>query len=296
MNITDHPGDAILYRHPRYGFVIEGAVQGNAAALLGKHGFVLNEAGVLALPLDTPEDRGHDMLDCAAYVLAVTGHNFTVLPDKIAVEWARVQEALKALAGSRDRALAMVRRVHIIPGCLPVPRISVPASRDDFDVEYQAVYQNLFTEHGHRAPRWVAARDSCAHLPANTVLAIYEVLYHWYQLLNAALRHIDGNTKESPYDLRWCAERLDAAIAAVAPAPERNIATEHATVAELRDGDQFSLDSGQHWYMCARDEPAAAIAVFTGEHDVDGVPLREYVDAEPGQACLIRRDLTAQPQ
>ncbi|UUV32201.1 hypothetical protein NQK81_01765 [Amycolatopsis roodepoortensis] len=243
MDIMDQASDLILCRHPRYGFVIAGTLHRDVAALLGKYGFTLNEAGFLALPLDTSEDRGHDLLGCAAQVLAMTGHNFSVLPDKITVEWARAQEAISALFSGRKRLLAMVRRAHIIPGCLPVPRIRVPADRDEFNVETHAVYQNLFSEHGYRAPRWVTARDSCTHLPADTILAIYEALYRWYQFLNAALRHIDGRTKESPYDLQWCSEGLDAAIDAVASAPEHDVVIEPATVAELRDGDQFSLDA-----------------------------------------------------
>lgn len=201
----------------------------------------------------------------------------------------REQEAITALSGSRERLLAMVRRVHISPDCLPVPKIQVPTDRAEFEVKSRAISRNLFTEEDRRAPHWVTARQNCPHLPPDTVRAINDVIYRWYQLLHTAARHIDGN-RNNPYDLAWSVQRLDAAIDTVPAAPERDVIIQDTTVARLHLGDEFSLDSGQNWHVLVVDvSPSGQVGVYTGEHDHHGDALIARMPAEANQPCLLRR-------
>lgn len=297
MSITDYAGATILGRHPEHGFLIDGEVRRDVADLLCQHGFRHDEDNnVFVLPADMPEDDARDMLSRAAQVLITTRHSVKALSDQQAAEMAaaapRIQEAISALTDGRDRLLAMVGRVHGAPGCLPVPQIRVPANRDELDVESRTIYRNLFTGHGHRAPRWVAAQANCTHLPTVAVPVIYDAINRWYQLLNSAARHIDDGNEQSPYDLAWCVERLDTALAAVPPAPERNVEIHPATVADLNDGDEFSVDAGQTWHVCG-EVLFGTVSVYTGEHDPVGEPLLVRIEANQDLPCLVRHALTA---
>jgi hypothetical protein len=299
VSITDHAGDTILGRHPEHGFVIDGDIQRDTADLLMRYGFRHDEDhDVLVLPADMPEATARELLGRAAQVLAMTRHNVSVLPDEQAAALAaaapRVHEASAALTASRERLLALVRRVHISPGCLPVPGIQVPTDRNEFDADSTRLAQNLFAENGDRAPRWVAARERCTHLPAETVLAINEVIYRWYQLLNAAGRHIEDGNKHSPYDLAWSVRSLDAAIAAVPPAPERDVVVLATSVGELNEGEEFSLDAGESWYVFLRAVSGSdTIAVYTGEHDRQGDAHHAMMPGEGNQPCLVRIPLAS---
>ncbi|UKD50799.1 hypothetical protein L3Q65_00455 (plasmid) [Amycolatopsis sp. FU40] len=128
---------------------------------------------------------------------------------------ARAGEAHDALARGRDQLVGLLGRVHSAPSCLPVPAIRAPADRGGIAKAGAEMYGNLFSEPGRRAPEWIAARESCTHVPADRVDRVHYVLYRWYQLLLAARGHIDDGNKNWPYDLDWCAERLAEEIASI---------------------------------------------------------------------------------
>jgi hypothetical protein len=61
---------------------------------------------------------------------------------------------------------------------------------------------------------------------------------------------------------------------------------EPVTVAELADGDQFSLDGGTTWYVCAV-VLFGTVSVYTGHRRDDQAPTLR-VPADPDQNCLRR--------
>ncbi|MET9260290.1 hypothetical protein [Amycolatopsis sp. NPDC004079] len=128
---------------------------------------------------------------------------------------ARIGEACEALASGREMLSGLLGRAHPLPGCLPVPELRVPADRTGIAEAGTEMYANLFTEHGHRATSWIAARTSCTHLPAEQVNQIHSLLCCWYRFLLSAARHVEDENKYSPFDLDWCAARLAEEIAAV---------------------------------------------------------------------------------
>jgi hypothetical protein len=293
VSITDHAGDTILGRHPEHGFLIDGDIQRDTAEVLFQHGFQCDDNGVLVLPADLDEAHARDRIARAAQVLALSGHNVSVLSDQQAAELAgvalRMNEAQAALTDSQARLLALIRSVHPAPGCLPVPQLRVPTTLEAFDDDRAALADNLFTERGHNAPRWLAARSACPHLPADTVTAIFDLIYNWYQYLSVASIHIVDGCKGSPYNLVWAVKRLDRAMTAMPAAPERELVIQSATAAELEHGDEFSLDDGQTWYVCCRGALGGTVAVYTGEHDhANAWPLTARIDAADDQRCLVR--------
>jgi hypothetical protein len=77
-------------------------------------------------------------------------------------------------------------------------------------------------------------------------------------------------------------------MTAVPPAPNRDQIIQPATVGELHDGDEFSLDTGHTWHVCAT-VLFGTVSVYTGEHDATGQPQCHRIRAASAQHCLARR-------
>ncbi|MFI7025093.1 hypothetical protein ACIBMZ_20490 [Micromonospora sp. NPDC049900] len=74
--------------------------------------------------------------------------------------------------------------------CLPMPDMVLP-DVDGFAAASSALNANLFTAIGGRAAAWVDARSACAHDP-KAAMAVYELCYSWYQLINAGRSRIEA--------------------------------------------------------------------------------------------------------
>lgn len=126
----------------------------------------------------------------------------------------RFADARKRLADHLDRLVAAIEHEHPATGCLPVPTVTFPSSADQLTQLVNVVCDNLFTEHGHRAQRWIDARSQCPHISAEAVLAVNEMVYRGYQLLCAARHHLDD---EPLRDLDWAIECFDRRVSALSP-------------------------------------------------------------------------------
>lgn len=280
---SGHAGEVILARHPDFGFVIDGDVQPGTVDVLLQHGFRRDDNDVLALPPDMPEAEAQDTLRRAAQMLAATGHTVTELSDQQAIEYARWATVVATLTCSRDRLLDRIRSIHPTPDCLPVPVLRIPSSLEEFDQAIDEVYANLFAPDGANGRRWRALQDTCTHLPVHTVIAIHPVIHRWYHLLVSARQHI---LDSHAHALAPTAEKLDLELLLLLPFPRDHIV--HATtVDQLRDGQEFSLDEGKTWHVCAV-VMFGTVSVYTGENDTDGDPQCVRIEAERDQSCWVR--------
>ena len=118
----------------------------------------------------------------------------------------RFVDAQERLTARRDRLVAIIEHEHPATGCLPLPVVELPSAADHLTELIDDVHDNLFTEHGNRAQRWIDARTRCPHLSAERVITVNELVYRWYQLLCAARHHLDGDPL---LDLGWIAECFD---------------------------------------------------------------------------------------
>lgn len=153
----------------------------------------------------------------------------------------RLADARERLAGRLDRLRAAIDREHPVQDCLPLPTLDLPAEPGDLDQLIDEVRDNLFTEQGHRAQRWIDARAQCSHLAEEQVNAVHEMVFKWYHLLNAARHHLDDRPL---YDLDWAEETFDRWIPASSPNPNPGRDADHdAEVAERQR--PASGDDGQ---------------------------------------------------
>ncbi|MEU8001579.1 hypothetical protein AB0B66_10500 [Catellatospora sp. NPDC049111] len=106
----------------------------------------------------------------------------------------RLAEATTALRQSLASLLLSLREDHPVPGCLPIPALRVPADITDMADHAQEIYTNLWSlPHGRcKAEAWIAAWDTCPHLPDGGVHAVWEVLDAWRSLLLCAAGHAQG--------------------------------------------------------------------------------------------------------
>ncbi|MEU8331675.1 hypothetical protein [Micromonospora sp. NPDC048839] len=88
----------------------------------------------------------------------------------------------------------VVSAAHPQPGaCLPLPAISLPQDADDVRRQLDMLTGNLFDEHAQAVnQQWLTATRTCTHLTADNVIAIKELYYGWYQLLDALNARIQG--------------------------------------------------------------------------------------------------------
>ncbi|WP_240742411.1 hypothetical protein [Micromonospora zingiberis] len=93
------------------------------------------------------------------------------------------------LVDARHKITTAIEVVHPAAAeCLPMPELVVP-DVDGFAAASRALNANLFTANGGRAAAWVNARSACAHDP-KAAMAVYELCYSWYQLINAGRSRI----------------------------------------------------------------------------------------------------------
>ncbi|MFK3984513.1 hypothetical protein ACI2K4_29580 [Micromonospora sp. NPDC050397] len=113
------------------------------------------------------------------------------MPRKAPVREERFGRIRSVLLLARQEIVAAVETVHLnAVDCLPMPELIVPEI-GGFNVTSAALYANLFTAEGGKAPAWITARSSCSRSPA-VVSAVYELCYSWYQLVNAGSNHIES--------------------------------------------------------------------------------------------------------
>lgn len=123
----------------------------------------------------------------------------------------RFTDAQKRIAGRLDRLVAAIEHEHPATACLPLPAIELPSSADQLVQLIDLVCDNLFTEHGHRAQRWIDARTRCPHISAERVITVNEMVYWGYQLLCGARHHLDDDPLR---DLDWSIECFDRRVPA----------------------------------------------------------------------------------
>ncbi|RSN38638.1 hypothetical protein DMC64_41980 [Amycolatopsis sp. WAC 04197] len=128
----------------------------------------------------------------------------------------RAAEARTALTDAAAALNDLITRIHPEDGCLPVPQITVPADQASLDAEREVIALNLFEGLGHhRASRWITIRAACSHLDSDALDGIYELVYRWYQLLNAAYEHVEVRSPiRRLHELADVKARLDAGIKA----------------------------------------------------------------------------------
>jgi hypothetical protein len=208
-------------------------------------------------------------------------------------------DPLTILTEVREQVLTRVRQLHPAPGCLPVPTLHLPVTADDtvvLDAYQHALGWSLFDDNGNRAPRWIVARERCTHLPSDTVLAINELLVQWHRLLGAAGKSVIDGCRDTPYDLKWSVWGIRRYLAGMPSAPARDLITKATTTAQLRDGQEFSLDNGASWHVCAAGECIGGVAIYTGEHNEHGDPAITRIAAAPRQGCLVRVKPDSRPR
>jgi hypothetical protein len=96
------------------------------------------------------------------------------------------EKAEHLLHSRAEQVRAAVVLLHPTLGCLPLPTVEGPRSLSELDDALKATFKALFDENGNRAEGWIRARWACPHLPAMLLTDVYELIYHWYQLMSAA--------------------------------------------------------------------------------------------------------------
>jgi hypothetical protein len=214
-----------------------------------------------------------------------------VLPDNQAADTARSAECVALLTAGRDQLLAMIRDLHPAPGCLPVPLLRIPESREQFGREIDAVAANLRTPEGWIASAWRTVWGACDHECCRAGAIAHELVGRWHILLIVCQQYLHGGPVIELHTPATAAASLETRILTVAP---RDHAIAPSTVAELTNGQQFSLDTGKSWHVCEKVLPGS-VSVYTGEHNTAGEPWCDSIPLGPeaDPRCLVRSYLTA---
>jgi hypothetical protein len=219
----------------------------------------------------------------------------TRLPGEPA-EFTRSPEARTALdpiaelATTREQILTRVRMLHPEPNCLPVPELHIPEHDGQLPViEHYAIGlgANLLTQDCRTSPQWKAACRECEHAPDCIIEEIYGLLWQWYRLVLAADRLVIVGGKRAAREFAWHLWNVRGFLAGMPTRYYPPSEIGDTTVAELREGAEFSLDGGMTWHVLAMyDYILRDPIVYTGEHDENGQPRTAYLWYVGNRPCL----------